>query len=288
MQVYRHLTIGVAKPSHDLRRRVTHHLIDICAPHEQFDTGRFVELAQQAIDTTHRAGRLPVVSGGSVFYLRNLLYGLPETPRTCPQIRGRLNTRLRHDGVAALYDELRAVDPGSADRISVRDEYRIVRALEIFYHSGRPLSSFQVPTTMRRDFDMVLIGLRRPRHDLWARIESRIDEMFCNGLSAEVCSLWRTGYDEQTPAMRGIGYREFFAAYGGPLIGNGADGGASSDCPEMTPGALKAVRDAIVVNTRQYAKRQLSFFRQLSGIRWYHPDDSSIAAQIDDALALLA
>ena len=262
LQVYRHLNIGSAKPDDWLRRQLPHHLLDICDPREQFHAGRFVEMADAAIGRIVTAGRRPIVSGGAGFYLRQLLFGLPGTPPSEPATRKSLQARLRHEGLTLLFAELQRLDPESAARIHHADSYRIMRALEVYHISGRPLSSFRPPARPRRD--LLLIGLLRPTADLRRRIAARIETMFARGLPAEVQQLLDMGYRPSDPGLRGIGYREFFA---GPASGPDA---ATAHAP---PEALQAIKEQIIVNSLRYAKRQRTFFRSLPNAHWLDADD---------------
>lgn len=254
MQVYRGLDIGTAKPSPEVRHRVPHHLIDILDPREQYTAGEFVHRAEELIPRIELRGHIPIISGGTAYYFRNFLYGLPETPVADPSIREWLDQRLLTEGLPHLYEELKRVDPVAGERISPRDTYRILRALEVYHATGRPLSAFPVPKTPRLDRPYLLIGLQRDREDLYQRIDARVEEMFRQGLPEEVARLMASGYREEDPGMRGIGYREFFRL--GRL-----------GC--LT---LSQIKMEIQKNSRRYAKRQITFFKSLPGVRWIDPD----------------
>jgi tRNA dimethylallyltransferase len=265
MQVYRGMDIGTAKPSAEDRARLPHHLIDIRDPNEQFNAGDFVRLADEACLAIFRRGGLPVISGGTGFYLKNFIQGLPETPPSNPEIRSLLTAELREKGAAALMEELAAVDPISAGRIHINDEYRLLRALEVLRSSGRPLSSFQAsapaPGGSRPHYRFLVIGLSRPREELYRRINQRCAEMFRKGLPAEVRRLYEAGYDPRAPGLRAIGYREFFI--------------------EDSPGVYRLSQDLAGVealaaqNSRRYAKRQITFFSPLPDVKWIEAGDKS-------------
>jgi tRNA dimethylallyltransferase len=263
MQVYRHLDIGTAKPSQAEREALPHHLIDIKDPDEQYHAGEFVTAADELVPQIVDRGRLPVVAGGTAFYFRNFVFGLPGTPQGTEHTRHRLRQRLEAEGAAALFAELSRVDPETAGRISERDTYRILRALEVYETSGRPLSSFRVPEEPRTDMDITLVGLWRDREELAARIRKRVAAMMERGLPAEVEAVCRMGYTAAAPALRGIGYREFFS-----LAGD-----AGCDFSSLGPERLAAVAEEIATSTRRYAKRQMTFFRRLPGVRWIRADD---------------
>lgn len=264
LQVYRHLDVGTAKPSRAERARLRHHLIDVADPGEQFDAGRFVRHAEEALADVAARGRRALVAGGCAYYLRSLVCGLPESPRGDPAIRAALTRRLRDQGREALRRELEAADPESARRIHVNDTYRIVRALEVLAAAGRPLSSFHVPDRPADPGRFRLIGLERPRDELVRRIDARVEAMRAAGLAEEVRDLLARGYPPSCPGLRGIGYRELAAAI--------VSGGAAS--PQ--------VWDAIKRSTRRYAKRQMTFFRSLPGVRWIAAGDrGALRALID-------
>jgi tRNA dimethylallyltransferase len=252
MQVYRGMDVGTAKPPSDLRDRIPHHLIDIRNPDEQYDVGQFVRDASDCARQIVVRGKLPVVSGGTAYYVRHLLMGLPSAPEADPEIRRRVARRLEKEGGSALYLTLQKVDPATARRIGVEDTYRITRALEVYEQTGHPLSSFPVPTAPRSDLDPCIIGLRRPRMELRFRIERRVDAMLRGGLYDEIARLVSRGYGHSDPGLRAIGYREFF-----------------SDDGRLRPRTETAsIREELVIDTRRYAKRQETFFRKLPDIRW--------------------
>jgi tRNA dimethylallyltransferase len=262
MQVYRGMDIGTAKPSSEACSRLPHHLIDIRNPDEQFNAGDFVRLADAACVDIARRGRLPVVSGGTGFYLKNFILGLSEAPPQNPEIRARLKQELREQGAAALMDELARGDPVSAGRIHINDTYRLLRALEVLRLCGRPLSSFQGAggSGGRPQYRFLIIGLSRPREELYRRIDQRCAAMFREGLPAEVRGLYEAGYTPLSPGLRAIGYREFFV--------------------EDEPGAYRITTDLAGVeilvarNSRRYAKRQTTFFASIPGVSWITPADN--------------
>lgn len=254
MQVYRGLDIGTAKPDPEFLSHLPHHLIDIRDPNEQFGVGDFVRLADLACADIWARGKFPVVLGGTAFYLRNFIYGLPVTPEANPDVRRHLLDRLASEGAGVLMAELAAVDPESARRIHIHDEYRIVRALEVYIASGRPLSSFRVSESSRPGYRFLVIALERDRQDLRARIDRRVVEMFDEGLPGEFERLIAKGYTSNDPGMQAIGYREFFSA-GTPVED------------------LAAVRALIQNDSRKYAKRQETFIHALPCVQYFGAED---------------
>ncbi len=258
-QVYRGMDAGTAKPSPRLRGLLPHHLIDLVDPDVQFTAGDFLRAADRAVAEITGRGGLPIVAGGAAFYLWSFLYGLPPAPPADPAVRQRLRARCAREGAERLHAELARIDAATAARLPVGDRGRIIRALEVFQLSGRPLSSFHLPTAPRREHQVLILGLERPREELYRRIERRVEWMFDHGLAAEVAALRARGYAAATPGLRSIGYAEFFLGL--------------SDQAE--------VKALVKRNTRRFAKRQLSFFRRFPGVRWLPAD---AAAAVADAV----
>ena len=254
MQVYRGMDIGTAKPSIEERTLLPHHLIDICEPSEQFNCGNFVHLADKACLDIINRGKLPVISGGTGFYLKNFILGLPEAPPSNESIRIRLKQELQEKGAAALMEELAGCDPESASRIHINDEYRLLRALEVLRICGRPLSSFAASSTNKRNlYNFVIIGLSRHREELYRRINMRCKAMFAQGLPCEVQGLFEKGYTPQDPGLRAIGYREFF-------VKEPENWRLSRD--------LTGIEALVAQNSRRYAKRQITFFASIPKVKW--------------------
>jgi tRNA dimethylallyltransferase len=248
MQVYRGLDIGTAKPSRQLRERIPHHLIDILEPTHQFNAGQFVHLAEDLIAAVRGRGNTAILCGGTAYYLRSFITGLPDSPPGDPEIRRALKREAEQKGLQSLLED--------------RDVYRVLRALEVFRCSGRPLSAFTNPASPRKDYEFLLVGLTRERGELYRRIEQRVERMFRQGLVREVGSLLKRSLGSEDPGMRGIGYREFFEL-----------------CKGCT--TLETVKQLIKRNSRRYAKRQITFFKSLADVHWLDPD------QVDSACALI-
>jgi len=255
MQVYKGLDIGSAKPDLPYMKRLPHHLISIMDPHEQFSAGDFVEEAERLIPEILKRNRTPVISGGTAFYFKNFLYGLPKIPLFDKSYRTGLNEELKSKGLPSLYEELCRCDPQSGERLNNGDSSRIIRALEVFRATGKPLSSFHVSDKVRDDYSLRIIGLERDRDELYSRINQRVDIMFERGLAEEVKGLIGNGVSIDYPSMRGIGYSEFFEM-------------ENRGC--MT---ISDVKDKIKQDSRRYAKRQITFFKSLKGVKWFSPSD---------------
>lgn len=265
MQVYRGMDIGTAKPDKSFLSRLPHHLIDICPPNEQFGVGEFVRLADECCKDINSRKKIPLVMGGTAFYLRNFLYGLPPTPQASDFIREKIKERMKTEGAEKLLSELYEKDYTSAVRINVHDEYRICRALEVFESSGKPLSSFSVSEKYRDGFDFCVISLERERTELYSRINERVIQMFDAGLKTEFENLIKAGFTENDPGMQAIGYREFFSDF------------------QNDYDVIKKIQK----DSRRYAKRQVAFFKLLKEINHYNADDiDSISKKIKDFFGL--
>jgi tRNA dimethylallyltransferase len=250
LQVYKYLNLGTAKPEQDLLDAIPHHLLNIREPNEEYDLGAFCEDAERAVRDIHQRNKIPIISGGTAFYFKHLLFGKPDTPSVVPEIRIKVQADAQSLGMKKMYDSLKKLDPVSAERISPNDSYRILRALEVYHQSGKPLSSFKQIPKLRNDWDLRIIGLERNRDELYARINQRVEQMFEKGLEQEIKLLQKQGFGQDTPAFKAIGYKEFFMGY------------------EKS----KLIQE-IQKNTRHYAKRQLTFFKSLESVHWFHPDD---------------
>jgi tRNA dimethylallyltransferase len=256
MQAYRGMDIGTAKPTPELLSRLPHRLIDIREISEQYTAGDFVRIADEACAEISAAGKLPVVSGGTGFYVRGFICGMPTSPVADSAIRSEVAAELAAKGAAVLRAELAAVDPESASRIHENDFYRLTRALEITRSTGRPMADFAPLATPRVGYRFAVFCLEWPREELYARIGARVDAMMEAGLAEEAAAIVRAGHSADEPGMQAIGYREF------------VDGKQRSRA-EAT--------EAIKLDTRRYAKRQMTFFRGLPGVRMISPDPLAFA-----------
>jgi tRNA dimethylallyltransferase len=267
MQVYKGMDIGTAKPPASLQEQLPHHLIDIRTPDQRYNAGDFVHCADEAIERIAGRGALPVVSGGTGFYLKNFIMGLPETPPSDEGIRNALKAELREYGVETFAKALAARDPVSAARIHINDEYRILRALEVFRLTGAPLSSFSMNAAAPRDkYRFLILALKRPREDLYRRINERCSFMFKNGLAGEIRSLVSSGYGHAAPGMRAIGYREFFDEYGAIRTDTGV------------------VEALVARHSRNYAKRQMTYFASIPNTVWIRADEETPVEHIQRLL----
>jgi tRNA dimethylallyltransferase len=258
LQVYRGFDIGSAKPSREERGRVPHHLIDVADPEEGFSAARYAALARAALDEIRGRGRLPVVVGGTGLYLRALLQGLFPGPSRDAELRRRLEALARRHGDARLHRLLAHVDPASAARIQVGDRLRIVRALEVFRATGRPLSEQQRGDEAPLAGPRCIVGLAPPREELRQRVEARTRAMLRAGLLDEVRGLLARGLPPDAKPLQAIGDRQVVA-----LVRDGV--------------GVELTERGIVTETMRYAKRQMTWFRhQTPDVRWHVSADDAL------------
>lgn len=254
-QVYRGFDIGTDKPTLESRRSMRHHLIDIVDPDVQFTAADFVREALAAAREISARRLIPFVVGGTGLYLKALLDGLFPGPGRDPAVRAALEAEAREKGLSSLFERLQTVDPDYARKVRDRDRIRIIRALEVYEVTGRPLSEHFLRTrSPTKDVNVLRIGLRLDRQALIRRIEDRIDRMFERGWVEEVRSLLERGVREDSPPFRALGYGHILRHIAGDL-------------------SLEEARDRTKMDTRHYAKRQMTWFRKMDGVVWFSPDD---------------
>jgi len=250
MKVYRRMDIGTAKPPKEARKRVNYHLIDVVEPSEPFSVGRFLGLAYDAIEQIKRRKRKIIAVGGTALYIKALLYGLFEGPGADEQIRAELCARVQAEGLEALYGELSKVDPAAAGHISAKDGKRIIRALEVYKITGKPISSLQQQFDAERSLhNWTLIGLRREKADTSSRINKRAKKMIAAGLVDEVESLLAEDKPLSKQARCAIGYAEIIEHLKGRI-------------------SLEEAAELIKKNTRRLAKSQRTWFRTFKDVHW--------------------
>ena len=253
MQIYRRMDIGTAKPTPEETRGVPHHLIDVADPGENYSVARYVQEAVPIVDSLLAQGKLPIVAGGTGLYIDHLIAGRQFAPFTPDSgLREELQAQAKADGLPTLYARLERVDPQAAARIHPNDEKRIIRALEVFLSTGKPLSQFDAESrALPSRYTPLTIALNfTERPWLWERIDRRVDEMLARGLEGEVRSLLGSGIPPDCTAMQAIGYKELAAAL---LEGRPAQEGA----------------EEVKLRSRQYAKRQITWFRRNRAAHWF-------------------
>ncbi len=252
MQIYRRMDIGTAKPTREEMRGVPHHMIDVADPEEDFSAARYVELAARCVDDILARGKLPILAGGTGLYIDSLLSGRTFAAGSSENpLRSELENRFTREGGAALLAELSTVDPDAVARLHPNDAKRIVRALEVYYTTGKTITRHNEETKkIPPRYDALTITLAfRERADMWRVIDRRVDRMMADGLPEEVRSLLDSGVPERCTAMQAIGYKELAAA-----LRSGGD--------------LQAAAEEIKLRSRQYAKRQLTWFRRNPAAKW--------------------
>lgn len=242
-QVYRYLDIGTAKVTKEEQKRVKHHLIDIINPDETYNAGAFVKDASIIIEKLHSEGKIPVICGGTGLYIKALLKGLFSLPPLPQEIRQNLKQHLKEEGLAALYAELKSLDPLFAEKISENDTQRILRGLEVAIGTGIPLSEHWQKQKSSCKYNAFRILIDIPRPELYQRINQRIEKMLAQGLLAEIENLFALGYDENSPGLNCLGYKEFLPYFKKEV--------GLEEC------ILLAAQ-----HQRNYAKRQVTWYRK--------------------------
>lgn len=260
-QVYRGMDIGTATPTPIEQAEVPHHLFSIVEPDDPLDVGRYVMLAEAVIADIATRARLPLFVGGTGLYVKALLYGLAEIPEVPESVRSTVLQELERDGAPALHAALNDVDPDAAERISPNDPQRITRALEVFRHTGTPISEYQ----QRHGFagarrEALQLGLDVPRELHRERLARRVDEMFAQGFLAEVKALLAAGWPPTLRSFKALGYRAAMDQLAGRST-------------------LAETMERIVSHHARYAKRQRTWFRRMEGLRWFHADDRGEAEE---------
>ncbi len=276
MLVYQGMDIGTAKPTKKERGGIPHHGIDLIPPTKTFSVFAYRQFALKAIKAIVKRGKIPIVAGGTGFYIRALLEGLSPLPGTHAALRRELEREALEKGLPELYARLLKMDPARAKAIGPHNQRRIIRALEIYLVSGKKPSDAirKTPGLLELGYSPVVIGIHRDRDALYRKINRRVDAMFQRGLVREVKRLARKKLSKT--ALQGVGYKE--------LLGH----------PSLTPGVdsrsrlpvSKEVKDRIKQTTRHFAKRQWTWFKREKGIRWvWWPETAGINKVRDFILA---
>lgn len=257
MQVYRGMDIGTAKVTEEERLIVPHHLIDIRSISQTFNVKDFYDEAMAAIRAILIRGHVPIVVGGTGFYIHALIYGPPAGPPSVPEIRTRLEQEMDEKGTLTLFDRLRALDPEYASSITHRDRHKIIRALEIMTITNQKVSQFEKGGPgSHEDYDFRCWFLHMPKELLYERLDRRCEEMIAKGFIEEVKRLEREGLKNNTSASQAIGYRQCLDYLATP----------------QTKDDLDHFVDAFKRASRRYAKRQFTWFRREPLFRWLDID----------------
>jgi tRNA dimethylallyltransferase len=256
--VYRGMDIGTAKPSPEERTLIAHHLIDICDLNESFNVAEFYKAAQEAMKEIFLRDLVPIVVGGTGFYLRSLLYGPPAGPPSVPEIRQQLERQMHDLGPEVLYERLQMLDPAYAATISEKDRHKIIRALEIIAISERRVSDFPKETaSLQENYDFRCWFIYYPREHLYSRIEVRCEEMIRKGFLDEVKELEKQGLCQNPAASQAIGYRQALDFLKSP----------------QTEHDYEVFLTHFKRASRQFAKRQFTWFRKEPLFRWLNIEE---------------
>lgn len=255
MQIYRFMDIGTAKPDASERKAALHHLIDIVDPDTHFDAAQFAHMASGIIAGICRRQRIPIVAGGTGLYIKTLIHGIFQQHPADKGIRSELKNLAKEKGLPFLFEQLKNCDPAASLRIHPNDEFRIIRALEVFKISGKPISDHhQRHRFTNQPFQTLKIGLFLDRPALYDRINRRVDTMIEQGFIEEVKDLLGRGYSADLKSMNAIGYRHVVELITGQC-------------------SLQDAMDTMKRDTRRYAKRQMTWFRTDPEIIWVESDD---------------
>ncbi|MBZ2173801.1 tRNA (adenosine(37)-N6)-dimethylallyltransferase MiaA [Schnuerera sp. xch1] len=265
MQIYKFMDIGTAKVSLSEMDDVPHYLIDIVYPDEDFSVADYKHYAEEYINKIDKSGHIPIVVGGTGLYINSLVYELKFTKvESNENFRKKYNRIANIHGNQYLYDKLYKIDPISCKKININDKKRIIRALEIYHETGKPMSSFNKNFRKETDkYNLVMFGLTTDRSILYSRINKRVDSMIEGGLIKEVQKLMDMGYHKDLKSMKAIGYKEIISYLEGEV--------------ELA----EAIR-LLKRNTRRYAKRQLTWFRRDDRIKWIDTSKFSYTGEIVD------
>jgi tRNA dimethylallyltransferase len=267
MQVYKSFDIGTDKIPMEKRENIPHHLLDVVGPSTQFTAADFARLALETADFIVKKKKLPLIVGGTGLYIKALINGLFPGGGSDPELRQKLEMEAKEKGLDTLREKLRKVDPTYFQKIGEKDKVRIIRALEVFYATQKPLSKqFLNTKSYVKDFNIIKIGLKLERKELYRRIEERVDKMFERGMTREVEELLQQGVNENSPPFRALGYKHVLRLL-------------KKEIP---------LEEAITLtkrDTRHYAKRQMTWFRKMEGIKWFSLSEfPSILAYVEDNL----
>ena len=253
--VYRGLNIGTAKPTAEEMQGVKHHLIDVVDANENFSVSDYEERALPVIDDLLHQGKTPIICGGTGFYINSILYKLSYgKTKANSEIRAKYEKVLEEKGKEYLHSLLEEVDPETANKLHCNDVKRVIRALEIYESSGKRKS--EQCDELQPRYDYVAVAIDYPREELYNRINLRVDKMFEQGLVEEVKGMLAEGLDENCQSMQAIGYKEVLES-----LKFGVND--------------STMRDIISKNTRNYAKRQITFFKKLKNIVWIKPEQAT-------------
>jgi tRNA dimethylallyltransferase len=264
-QIYKCLDVGTSKPTQEDQKKIPHHFVDILDVKDDYNAGTYGMEARRKILEISRRSKQPILVGGSGLYIKAVIDGFFDGPGRDSELRGRLEAQLEVEGAEPLLKSLQKVDPESAALMELSKPRRIIRALEVYHSTGKPLSVFHKEQSSKPDFESVQVGIEWRRTLLYERINRRVEFMLSRGLIEEVKRLRTQGFDRDLNALNTVGYKEAFEYLDGEL-------------------SYEEMVELIKRNTRRYAKRQLTWFRADKRIKWIKQVENGSLEQMADAV----
>ncbi|KGX88360.1 tRNA (adenosine(37)-N6)-dimethylallyltransferase MiaA [Pontibacillus litoralis] len=269
MQIYKHMDIGTAKVTTEEQQGVPHYMLDIKQPDESFSVAEFQRRVQRHIEEISSRGKLPIIVGGTGLYIQSVLYDFQFSEQERDEeFRAELEAQMACEGIEPLMEKLKEVDPKQAAKVHPNNKRRVLRALEVYEKTGMTMSEYQEKQKKDSPYNPILIGLHMEREALYNRINQRVDLMIEQGLVEEVSHLYNQGF-EHAQSMQAIGYKEMVPYIKGEI----------------------ALEDAIATlkqNSRRYAKRQLTYFRNKLHVDWYEVSEQTVTKKFEEILTDLA
>lgn len=250
-QIYRFMNIGTAKPPSEFLKRIPHYLIDIVNPDQEFSASLFKELAEERINDINKRGKLSFLVGGCGLYISAITQGLFPSLPPSKKLREELCKKY---SLSELYQKLQEIDKEAASKLSPNDKFRIVRALEVFYLNGEKISMLRKDKTVKNEYNIIGLGLNMERNLLYEKINHRVNMMFEDGFVEEVKNLLAMGYHENLSSMRSLGYKQVVKYLKGEM-------------------SLEEVKISMMKETRDYAKRQITWFKNKEKLEWFRPEE---------------
>lgn len=267
-QVYKYLNIGTAKPTIEQRKKVVFHLVDFLEPDENYSCGDFARDAERLIAEISSRKRVPIVCGGTGLYIKALFNPLHQLPKADKSLKEKLHNLLKEKGLDYLYKKLLEIDPKWAEKIGPKDKQRILRGIEVFEIANSPLSELLKRERENPHYKPKYIGLILPRDELYSEINKRYDKMIENGLVDEVKKILNIGFKPDCYGLRTIGYKEIVRYLQGEWD-------------------LETAMEKAKQHTRNFAKRQITWFKKIPDINWYHPEDLDTGSVLENLIKTL-
>lgn len=267
MQIYKHMDIGTAKPTADEMSGIRHHMLDVCLPDEEFSVFSYSEMAKKHINDIHLSGKLPIMVGGTGLYIDNVVQNIMlAKTKSDNSLRERLNNEANEKGNLHMYNMLEKLDPKAAENIHPNNIRRVIRALEVYYETGNTFTN-QIENSKKEEspYNSIIFMPNWDRETLYKRIDKRVDIMFEDGLLREFFSLVDMGYTHKLNSMQAIGYKELFAYYRGFC-------------------SLDEAKNDIKKHSRNYAKRQLTWFKRNKDIILLDTNENMVSEAIEHIL----